>query len=111
LITSSIAQNNNLLWFALNEAYTLSIGHQVFTDRTMTTLVIPDTLAERLQHVAQQENRPLEDVLASMLDLYARQADAFAAMEGMFDDDVPDLSSSVRDTMSGYYQKKYGRLD
>lgn len=77
----------------------------------MTTLVIPDNLAERLRHVAQQENRPLEDVLASLLDLYARQADAFAAMDGMFDDDVPDLSSSVRETMSDYYRKKHGRAD
>ncbi len=77
----------------------------------MTTLVIPDNLAERLRHVAQQENRPLEDVLASLLDLYTRQEGAFAAMDGMFSDDVPDLSSSVRDTMSDYYRKKYGRSD
>ena len=77
----------------------------------MTTLVIPDSLAERLRHVAQQENRPLEDVLASLLDIYARQADAFAAMDGMFDDDVTDLSTSVRDTMTDYYRKKHDRAD
>ncbi len=77
----------------------------------MTTLVIPDSLAERLRHVAQRENRPLEDVLASLLDMYARQADAFAVMDGMFDDDVPGLSSSVRETMSDYYRKKHDRPD
>jgi hypothetical protein len=64
----------------------------------MTTLVIPDNLAQRLRHVAQQENRPVEAVLASLLDMYARQADAFTAMDGMFNDDVPDPSVTARET-------------
>ncbi len=77
----------------------------------MATLVIPDELAERLQHTAQHENRTVEAVLAAMLDLYTHQTSAFLAMDGMFDDDVTDLSTSVRDTMRDFYEKKHGRAD
>jgi hypothetical protein len=57
---------NRVLRLVLNKAYTLSIEQHVFADRTITTLVIPDELAKRLRHVAQQGNRPVEDVLASL---------------------------------------------
>lgn len=77
----------------------------------MATLVIPNELAERLQHVAQHENRKVEEVLATMLELYTHQTSAFLAMDGMFDDDVTDLSTSVRDTMHDFYEKKHGRTD
>lgn len=75
----------------------------------MSQLVIEHDLAERLQAIARRENRPVEDVLASLLDLYTAQSDSLAAMDGMFDDDVADLSTTVRETMDTYYQKKYGR--
>lgn len=74
----------------------------------MTSLMIPDPLAERLRAIARQENRPVEDVLASLLDMYARQLNALVSMDGMFEDDVSDLSASVRETMSRFYQDKYG---
>ncbi len=75
----------------------------------MSQLIIESDLAERLQDLARRENRPVEAVLASLLDLYTAQSDALAAMDGAFDDDVTDLSTTVRETMDTYYQKKYGR--
>jgi hypothetical protein len=75
----------------------------------MSQVVIEHDLAERLQEIARRENRPVEAVLASLLDLYAAQSGALEALDGAFDDDVTDLSTTVRETMSGYYEKKYGR--
>jgi len=78
----------------------------------MADLVIQDELAERLRVIARRENRPVEEVLAELLELYAAQlgasqkavepssSDPLAAMEGMFDDAVTDLSTSVRGTMT-----------
>jgi hypothetical protein len=37
----------------------------------MTELVVDDEIAEQLRQIAQQENRPLDAVLRSMLDSYA----------------------------------------
>jgi hypothetical protein len=90
----------------------------------MTTLIIEDELAAQLNEIAADENRPVTDVLRSLLELYSALPknseflspsltanEALAAMDGMFDDDVTDLSTSVRETMSAYYQKKYGNSD
>jgi hypothetical protein len=74
----------------------------------MGELMINDAVAERLYQIAQQENRSIENLLEALLDLYARQTDTLTAMDGMFDDDVSDLSTSVRETMNDYYQKRYG---
>jgi len=86
----------------------------------MTTLIIEDELAAQLNTIANNEQRSVEAVLRSALALYATlpkdnesnttpmTSDAvLASMDGMFDDDVTDLSSTVRETMSAYYQKKY----
>lgn len=75
----------------------------------MAQLTIEEGLAERLKDVARQENRPVEEVLASLLDLYAAQSDSLDAMDGMFEDDVSDLSATVRDTLDTYYKREYGR--
>ena len=89
----------------------------------MADLIIPDELAERLRVVAQRENRPVEEVLAELLELYTTQsgtfqkdveqspADPLAAMEGMFDDAVTDLSTTVRETMDAYYRNKHDGSD
>jgi hypothetical protein len=84
----------------------------------MTDLIIPDALAERLHAIAQREQRQIEEVLSDLVAQYeARSAEslsrteALAAMKGMFDDEVTDLSSTVRETMSDYYRNKYGRSD
>lgn len=77
----------------------------------MSQVLIEHELAERLQEIARRENRPVEEILASLLDLYTAQAESLDLMDGAFDDDVTDLSTTVRDTMSRYYQKKHGRPD
>ncbi len=90
----------------------------------MTTLIIEDELAAQLNEIAADENRPVTEVLRSLLDLYSalpkhseshtavmNANEALAAMDGMFDDDIADLSTTVRETMSAYYQKKYGDSD
>jgi hypothetical protein len=88
----------------------------------MTDLSIPNELAERLHAIAQREQRQIEEVLSDLVAQYeARGAEsssqnlsrteALAAMKGMFDDEVTDLSSTVRETMSDYYRNKYGRSD
>lgn len=66
----------------------------------MSTLIIQDALADRLKAIAEQENRPVEAVLADLLDRYLaaptdEQIAALAAMDGMFDDDVTDLSTTI----------------
>jgi hypothetical protein len=76
-----------------------------FSVRTpiMTTLILPDDLAERLHALARRENRPVEEVLSTLLDIYTA-SDPLTAMDGMFDDEITDLSTSVRETMNRYYQ-------
>lgn len=83
----------------------------------MTTLIVEDKLASQLQEIADDENRPVEDVLRSLLELYAAlpkeitpgtqkiRAELLAAMDGMFDDDITDLSTTVHETITAYYQK------
>lgn len=77
----------------------------------MTNLHLPDQLARRLQQIAKQENRPVEDLLEDLLERYTTQFNAFTEMDGMFDDEVTDLSTSIRQTMSEFYQNKHDRLD
>ncbi len=86
----------------------------------MAELIIHDWLAERLRAIAQREHRPVEEVLTDLLERYDAQADdtrtetdqlaldPLAALEGMFDDDITDLSTSIRKTMAAYYGGKHG---
>ena len=88
----------------------------------MTTLIIEDELATQLSKIAKNEQRSVEEVLRSALDLYSSipqheklksktSKEALLAMDGMFDDDITDLSTTVRETMAAYYKKKYGDTD
>ena len=68
----------------------------------MTELMVGEELARRLQQLATAEKRSVEALLRSMLDIYTtlptlpeQARDAFAALEGMFDDEVSDLSTTV----------------
>ena len=81
----------------------------------MTELMVGEELARRLQQLATAEKRSVEALLRSMLDIYTtlptlpeQARDAFAALEGMFDDEVSDLSTTVHQTMTDFYKKKYG---
>lgn len=82
----------------------------------MSELIIHDELAERLQSIARYENRSVEEVISSLLALYLEHpglspADSLAALDGMFDDDITDLSTTSREVMADYYRKKYGSPD
>ena len=84
----------------------------------MMNIALPDELAKRLEEIAQRENRPVENVVASMIEQYAslttsqKSSDtAFEALFGIYDDDITDISSTVRETLQKYYQEKYGSSD
>lgn len=82
----------------------------------MTQVVIEGAIAEQLKRTADAEQISVEDLLRALLKAYEesslvwtpeRKAAADAAIEagaGMFDDDVTDLSTTVRETM----QKRFG---
>ncbi|MCK6581231.1 MAG: hypothetical protein L6Q98_24330 [Anaerolineae bacterium] len=68
-----------------------------------------EQLAQRLSELAERENRTIDDLVRTWLDQYVHREQSLAAMEGMFDDDVSDLSTSVRETMSNFYQRRDDR--
>ena len=77
----------------------------------MATLIIDEELAQKLQRLAEREQRPVEEVLRTMVDRYEpkptpEQNAALEALIGMFDDDVTDLSTTVRETMRDYFKNK-----
>ncbi len=80
----------------------------------MIDLVVHGDVAEELKRISEQEQRPVEAVLRSLLDQYNVvtdsdvDSDPLDAFIGMIDDDITDLSSTVRETMEDYYRKKYG---
>ena len=95
----------------------------------MADLVIEDQeLVQRLNDIAAKEQRPVEAVLRSLLDKYAVQpnaseeaqalldkyrqraaeTDPLEAFIGFFDDDITDMSTTVRETLDNYYRKRYG---
>ncbi len=81
-----------------------------------TNVTLPDELARRLEDIARRENRPLAEVIASMVERYPAPVvediqDIDDPIIGIFDDDVTDMSTTVRETMDDYWRKKYGRPD
>jgi hypothetical protein len=84
----------------------------------MINIQLPDEIARRLEIVARLENRSVEEVVASMVEQYTPQPysqaesdAAFEAIFGIFDDDVTDMSTTVRETLHKYFQEKYGDSD
>lgn len=94
-----------------------------YEEIALAELIIHTQLEERLRAIAEREHRPVEEVLSDLIERYDAQPeggqsgvgqpflDPLAAMEGMFDDDVTDLSTTVDRTMAAYYGSKYGRAD
>jgi hypothetical protein len=70
-----------------------------------------EKLAKQLQDIATKEQRPIEAILQTLLDQYSTRMAALDNMRGIFDDDVTDLSASVRQTMTTFYQKHDERSD
>lgn len=84
----------------------------------MMNITLPDELAKRLQDIARRENRPLENVVESMIEQYTPQAtsqeksdETFEALFGIYDDDITDMSTTVRETLHKHFQEKYGHPD
>jgi hypothetical protein len=87
----------------------------------MADLIIHTPLAERLRAIAEREQRQVEEVLTELVEQYESQSEtnvndeerakALEEMIGMFDVDITDLSTTVRETMEAYYRNKYGRPD
>jgi hypothetical protein len=89
----------------------------------MLTVQIPDELAERLREIAECENKPVDEVVVSMLqkDISIQapvdqqpvdeKPNALDALMGMLDYDITDMSSTVKETLREYYRNKYTRPD
>lgn len=84
----------------------------------MINITLPDDLAKRLEEIAEHENRPVEEIVASMVEQYRPQQHtqeesdaAFEAIFGIFHDDVTDMSTIVRETLHKHFQEKYGDPD
>ncbi len=83
----------------------------------MANLTIDAEILQRLQEIAKQEKRPVNEVLRSMVEQYPEKSttstsvEALLAMDGMFDDDITDLSSITKEDVMEAYRKKYADTD
>ncbi len=84
----------------------------------MVNITIPDELAEQLETVARLENRPVVEVIETMLEQYepkiqpeAGETHPLDAFIGIYDDDITDMSTSVRQTIKEHFQRKNERTD
>lgn len=84
----------------------------------MITVILPDDVAHQIEEVAKIEKRPIEVVLASMVKQYTPQPysqeesdAAFESIFGIYDDDVTDMSTTVRETLQKHFQEKYDNSD
>lgn len=88
----------------------------------MVSINLPDALAQRLAEIAERENRPVEQVVALMVEQYDSAYDdvqnlpdeavsGWGLILGIGETDLTDMSTTVRETLDTHYQEKYGRSD
>ena len=83
----------------------------------MINIALPDDLAKRLEEVARQQNRSVADVLATWLDEHKDEEQKpkgipnWDLILGIGDENVTDMSTTVRETLKKYFQEKYGNPD
>ncbi len=84
----------------------------------MINIALPDELAKRLEEIAQREKLPVADLIASWIEqeetdtaIEDADDDPITSIIGIYDDDITDLSTTVRETLQKYYQEKYGNSD
>lgn len=84
----------------------------------MENLLLPEHLIQKLEDIARQENRNVVEIITTMIEKYEQKTpsqqesdNAFKAIFGIYDDDITDMSTTVRETLQKYYQEKYGRPD
>ncbi|MCQ3932234.1 MAG: hypothetical protein DPW16_17430 [Chloroflexi bacterium] len=87
----------------------------------MVELAVHEKTLEKLEAIAQREHRSVEAVIESLVEFYETApehtprpnavVDPLDAYIGSLDTDLTDLSTTVRETMTEYYRKKYGNPD
>lgn len=71
-------------------------------------MILPDALVQRLEAAAAREGRSVASLVQSLLDAYERPApekDPIEDFIGVFNDDVADMSSTVRETLRKKFQQ------
>jgi hypothetical protein len=83
----------------------------------MINIPLPDEIAQRLEEIARQQNRSVADVLAAWLEEHQDEAEKpkgipnWDLILGIGDENVTDMSTTVRETLQKYFQEKYGDPD
>jgi hypothetical protein len=86
-------------------------------DFAMINISLPDDLAKRLEEIAQREKRPVADLIASWADEHKEETEKpkgipnWDLILGIGDENVTDMSATVRETLQKYFQEKYGDSD
>ncbi|MBI5670772.1 MAG: ribbon-helix-helix protein, CopG family [Chloroflexi bacterium] len=87
----------------------------------MATIYLPEELVQKLEAIAQRQNRSVPDMIAAWAEQNLSDAETeteaseeekganWEAIFGIYDDDVTDMSTTVRETLRAYYEKKYSR--
>lgn len=80
------------------------------------TFTLPDDLANQIEQIAQQENRSPIEVLREWVERHQEPIapkpdnDPLEKIAGIFDDDITDLSVTVRETMQKFYEKRHADI-
>jgi predicted CopG family antitoxin len=84
----------------------------------MVNISLPEDVAQALTELADQEQKPIADIIIEMVNRYkstdaasVEYDKALEAVLGIFDDDITDLSSTTHDILQKLIQEKYGRSD
>jgi predicted transcriptional regulator len=76
----------------------------------MGQITLSDEILRKLREIATRENKTEEAVLEEVLDKYVtdhqESTTSLEAMAGVFDDAIPDLSTTIRETMNSFYKNK-----
>jgi len=78
---------------------------------------LPDDLVRQIEQIAEQENRSPVDVLREWVERHQTpvttvpEDDPLEKIAGIFDDDIDDLSVTVRETMNKFYEKRHADTD
>jgi hypothetical protein len=88
----------------------------------MVMINIPDDIAQELKAMAERKNRPIDEIAASYIrdgissekieETHSQEAvHPLDSILGMLDDDVTDMSTTVKETMREYYKNKRWKSD
>ncbi len=82
----------------------------------MVTITVPDEPGETLEAIARQKNLSLVDVLADwaareQFEPATEKSTNWNLIAGIGDENVTNMSTSVRETIRQYFKDKYGGTD